>query len=138
MKVDYSNLGKAIARRRIELGLTQAKLAEICELSASYIGCIERADRKISLDSLVTLCYALDVSPNWLLYESLPDDAFGDLLDTPLKLREPDLTLRNTLTNWYFADLPDESLLSDPPVTVGQLSKLEFTLLGEDFPLRNN
>lgn len=133
MMVDYINFGKAVARRRIALGLTQEQLAELCGLSAGYIGCIERANRKASLESLIGLCYALNVSPNWLLYESIPDDAFGDLLDTPLKLRQPDLTLRNTLSNWYFADLPDESLISETPISAAQLDRLGFTLLGEEF-----
>lgn len=134
MLVDYRKLGYAIARRRSELGLTQEKLAELCGLSPSHIGCIERADRKISVDSLVALCYALNVSPNRLLFDSLPDNIFGETLDMPLKLREPDYTLRNTLSNWYFIDEPDESMMSDPPVSTSQLAQLQFMLLGDEFP----
>lgn len=140
MKVDFSDLGRVVAERRIQLGLTQAQLAERCDLSDSYIGCIERANRKISLESLLALSKALHLSPNDLLCGSLQgfvfhdQDALTELLDKPLKLREPDYTLRNTLTNWYFADLPDESRLSDQPVSPEQLSRLQFTLLGDEFP----
>lgn len=134
MFVDYRKLGYAIALRRAELGLTQEKLAESCGLSPSYIGCIERADRKISVDSLVALCYALKVSPNHLLFDSLPGNVFDESLDVPLRLREPDYTLRNTLSNWYFVDEPDESMLSDPPFSTAQLAQLQFMLLGEEFP----
>ena len=132
--VDYVSMGRIIASRRIALGLTQEELAEHCNLSAGYIGCIERADRIISLNSLILICCALNISPNDLLRDSLPDTLFMDHLDTPLKLREPDLTLRNTLSNWYLADQPDESQLSDVPVTSSQLSKLEFMFLDQEFP----
>lgn len=108
--------------------------AELCDLSSGYIGDIERADRYPSLQVIVSLCYALDVTPNILLYESLPEGVFDDLLDTPLSLRQPDRTLRNTLTNWYFADLPDESGIGEPPVTSEQLSRLQFRLLGDEMP----
>ena len=134
MKVDYRGLGRTVAKRRIELGMTQEQLAEFCGLSASYIGCIERANRKASLDTLIELCFALNVSPNHLLSDSLPDDFFFEYLDTPLKLREPDYTLRNTLSNWFLAELPDESMQSDVPVSSVQLSQLQFTLLGEELP----
>lgn len=134
MLVDYKKLGFAISYRRIELGLTQEKLAELCNLSPSHIGCIERADRKISVESLVALCCALEISPNRLLIDSLPDHVLNESLDAPLKLREPDYTLRNTLSNWYLVDDPDESMMSDPPVSSSQLAQLKFMLLGEDFP----
>jgi len=137
MFVDYKKLGYAIAYRRAELGLTQEKLAELCNLSPSHIGCIERANRKISVDSLVALCCALNTSPDRLLIDSLPDHIFDKSLDVPLKLREPDYTLRNTLSNWYLADEPDESMMSDLPVSTSQLAQLQFMLLGEDFPKFN-
>ncbi|MBR5288758.1 MAG: helix-turn-helix transcriptional regulator [Clostridia bacterium] len=132
--VDYVSLGKNIRKYRHEKHYTQEQLAERCFLSSGYIGDIERADRIPSLQVLLSICYELDVSPNRLLYESLPEDVFGELLDRPLKLRQPDRTLRNTLTNWYFADLPDESRMGEPPVTSEQLSRLQFTLLGDEMP----
>ena len=132
--VDYVSLGQNIRKHRLEMNLTQEQLAEKASLSSGYIGDIERADRIPSLQALLGICYSLEVSPNLLLFESLPEDMFGELLDRPLTLRQPDTTLRNTLTNWYFADLPDESMIGEPPVTPEQLSRLEFRLLGEDIP----
>ena len=132
--VNYRRLGYAIAFRRMNMNLTQAQLAELCGLSASYIGCMERGERKMSLDTLLSISYALQTTPNVLLSDSIDHDHLSDTLDIPLKLREPDYALRNTLSNWYFADEPDESMLSDAPVTAEDLSKLGFLLLGEDFP----
>ncbi|MBR5224068.1 MAG: helix-turn-helix transcriptional regulator [Clostridia bacterium] len=132
--VNYKKLGYAIAYRRLQLNLTQEQLAELCGLSASYIGCMERGDRKMSLDTLLSISHALRTTPNVLLSDSIDQEQLTDTLDIPLKLREPDYALRNTLSNWYLADEPDESMLSDCPVTAEDLAKLGFLLLGEDFP----
>lgn len=132
--LDYISLGQNIRKYRLKKGYTQEKLAELCELSSGYIGDLERADRTPSLQVIISICYALEVSPNLLLYESLPEDMFSELLDTPLELRSPDRTLRNTLTNWYFADLPDESQIGEPPVTREQLSHLQFASLDDKMP----
>ena len=132
-QIDYFKLGRWVAYYRSVRRYTQEQLAELCDLSPSYIGCIERGDRKMSLEVLVSLSRTLKVTPNMLLQDSLPEIVSDELLDTPLILRQPDYTLRNTLSNWYFDDLPDESMLSDPPISFTQLENLGFTLLGEDF-----
>ena len=36
--IDYTALGKRIKEKRIEKGLTQEQLGELCELSAAHIG----------------------------------------------------------------------------------------------------
>ena len=131
-RVDYKRLGYAIAYRRLQFHLTQEQLAELCGLSPGFIGCMERGDRKMSLDTLLSVSHALRTTPNDLLRDSI--DHENDILDTPLKLREPDYMLRNTLSNWYLADTPDESLLSDTPVSSDDIARLGFMLLGEDFP----
>ncbi len=132
--VDYVSLGQNIRKYRLQMHLTQEQLAEKVSLSSGYIGDIERADRILSVQAMLDICRALEVSPNHLLYESIPKELLEELLDRPLTLRHPDTTLRNTLTNWYFADLPDESMIGEPPVTSEQLSRLEFSLLGDDMP----
>ena len=136
-QIDYFKLGRWVAYYRTVRRYTQEQLAELCDLSPSYIGCIERGDRKMSLEVLVALSRSLNVTPNMLLKDSLPEIMPDELLDTPLILRQPDYTLRNTLSNWYFDDLPDESLMSDEPISFAKLEHLGFTLLGEDFSALN-
>ena len=51
--------------------MTQEQLAEKLQLSTSFLGHIERGTRKASLETLIALCNALDVSPNYLLARSL-------------------------------------------------------------------
>lgn len=69
--VDYKDLGKRVKALRRQMHLTQEQLAEKLGLSASFLGHIERGTRAASLDTVVALCNALDVSPEYLLRASL-------------------------------------------------------------------
>lgn len=74
--MDYINLGKRIREERLKLNLTQEQLAEYVEISASYIGQIERGERNLTLDTLVRIANRLKVSIDYLLKDSvvLDDD----------------------------------------------------------------
>lgn len=71
--IDYKALGKRIQLKRKEKHLTQEQLSEICDLSAAHIGHIERGTRILSVDVLVKLAKALDVSLDYLLFDSITD-----------------------------------------------------------------
>ncbi len=43
MALDYTQIGKRIAKRRKELKLTQAKVAELADIGEKYLSSIERA-----------------------------------------------------------------------------------------------
>ena len=60
---------KKVRLRRYELGLTQEQLAERANFHVNYIGGIERSERNVSIESLVTLAKALEISPKDLLPE---------------------------------------------------------------------
>ena len=70
----YKGLGKRIKQQRILAKMTQEKLAEKVGISLSFLGHIERGTRKASLDTLVKISNALEVSPDLLLQDSLTDD----------------------------------------------------------------
>ena len=53
------------------LRLTQEALAEKVEVSTSYIGHIERGQKRCSLETLVSIAGALGVTPDLLLRDSL-------------------------------------------------------------------
>lgn len=57
--IDYSRIAAQVKDARKKAGLTQAKLAEICGYSTSYIANIETNKVKLSLPVLVTLCVEL-------------------------------------------------------------------------------
>lgn len=65
--MDYVLLGKRVRIRRTVLELTQEGLAEKIGVSTSFIGHIERGSRKLSVETLYSLCVALDVSADFLI-----------------------------------------------------------------------
>ncbi|KLU65583.1 MULTISPECIES: helix-turn-helix transcriptional regulator [Desulfosporosinus] len=60
-------VGKNIKLFRQTKGLTQERLAELVNVSSSYIGYLERGLRSPSLDLLARIGTALDVEPTVLL-----------------------------------------------------------------------
>lgn len=80
--MDYGKLGKRIREERTHQYTTQEQLAEAVELSAVYIGQIERGERKLSLDTLVKIANVLHVSIESLLRNSLEHNT--EMLDNEL------------------------------------------------------
>ena len=68
--MDYVALGARIKNKRLEQNLTQEQLAEKVELSAVYIGQIERGERTMTIDTLVKLANSLNSSIEELLKDS--------------------------------------------------------------------
>lgn len=58
----YKKLGANIKKRRIELGLTQQELADRMEMSLNFVGKIEVAFSKPSLDTVILIAQALETS----------------------------------------------------------------------------
>ncbi|MCI1693400.1 helix-turn-helix domain-containing protein [Aneurinibacillus aneurinilyticus] len=69
--MDYKLLGSRIRKKRLQLKLTQEKLAEIIGISNSYMGQIERGERILSLETLIKLANALGVTVDFLLQDSI-------------------------------------------------------------------
>ena len=60
-------LGEAIRKKRLQLGLSQERLAEKAGLHWTYIGGIERGERNVSLLNIVKIARALGATPSRLL-----------------------------------------------------------------------
>lgn len=73
MTVNYQDLGLRVRDARKAKHLTQEQLAEKVGISASFMGHIERGTRIASIDTLVSLCNVLEVSPCLLLGASLSE-----------------------------------------------------------------
>ena len=71
MEIDYPALGKRIKAFRREAGLSQALLAEFIDVSPQYISHIETARKKASLEMLVRIANALDVTLDQLIADNL-------------------------------------------------------------------
>ena len=68
------NIAQNLRKYRKERGLTQEQLAEKIDMSASFLGHIERGSRVASLETLVKICNVLDTNPGFLLAASLTCD----------------------------------------------------------------
>lgn len=69
--VDYKRLGENIAQTRRAQNLSQERLAELADITATNLSHIERGKIKTSIETLVAIANALGVTPNDLLCDSL-------------------------------------------------------------------
>ena len=66
--MNFKDIGARIRARRKKLELTQEKLAEKTGLTDTYIGAIERATSTCSIQTLVKIAEALNLSMDFLLF----------------------------------------------------------------------
>ena len=71
--MDYEKLGTRVRQQRVLNRMTQEQLAEKAGVSSSFIGHIERGEKKASVETIVALCNAMSISPSVLLQDSLSD-----------------------------------------------------------------
>ena len=68
--MDYVKLGEKIKKERMRNRLTQEMLAEMADITSSYVGQIERGERKVTLSKLVRIANVLNVSVDYLLSDT--------------------------------------------------------------------
>ena len=59
--------GKRVKRRRQEQELTQEQLAERADMDCGYLSSIERGTRNLSFEMILSIAWALKVSPKELM-----------------------------------------------------------------------
>lgn len=69
--MSLENLGKRIREERIKQGLTQEQLAEKADISLNFMSLIENG-KNMSVQTLVNLSNALNVSIDCLLHDNIP------------------------------------------------------------------
>ncbi|MBQ9199157.1 MAG: helix-turn-helix transcriptional regulator [Lachnospiraceae bacterium] len=74
--VDYSLIGRRVRYYRTLRNLTQANLAEIVGVADNYISMIESGYKKASLETLVAICNALNITMDVLLMDNLKSKYF--------------------------------------------------------------
>lgn len=82
MKVDYVSLGKRIKHIREKAKMSQLELADKSGLSRSFVGRMELGAYNASLDSVVAVANALEVSIEELLVDSV--DVTGSIKDSEI------------------------------------------------------
>lgn len=94
--MDFIGIGQRIKARRLEMKLTQERLAELTNLTDTYIGAIERATSKCSLETIVAIAKTLDLDMNYLIFGVTSkniDSIFSQTLDK-IPLNKKDLYIK--------------------------------------------
>lgn len=78
-ELDYTKIGMRIRQARKSKRWSQEELAKRCGISMPFLGHIERGTRKMSLETLVSLCRELDMDADELLW-GIPNASDGALL----------------------------------------------------------
>ena len=109
--MDYKRLGTRIREERKRLNLTQAQLAEDIDISDTYMGAIERGERSLTLDTLVSLVNRLGVTVDYLLADSVSDtdsnimEQFKQIMDRqPLERKQMAINVLRTIFSYFTED----------------------------------
>ena len=102
MELDYTEIGKRIARRRKELGLKQAEVCERAGINDKYLSCIERATSIPSLEVVMRLALALDTTPDEFLTGSIryEGDQWRDVAELLRSMNADKLKLAKSFLIW--------------------------------------
>lgn len=102
MELDYTEIGRRIARRRKELGLRQIEVCERAGINDKYLSCIERASSIPSLEVIMKLALALDTTPDEFLTGSIryETDEWRDVAELMRGMNPKQLNLAKSFLTW--------------------------------------
>ncbi len=101
MDLDYKEIGQRIARRRKELGLRQAQVSEMADISDPYLSNIERAISIPSTEVIMRLAAALDTTPDeFLVGTSRRAGDWRDVAELLRPMSPRELELARGLLTW--------------------------------------
>ena len=101
MELDYSEIGKRIARRRKKLGLKQSVVEERAELSYKYLSSIERAISIPSIEVIMRLALALDTTPDeFLVGTARTEERWKDIAQRLLTMDDSQLDMAESFLTW--------------------------------------
>lgn len=72
MKDNLKYIGENIRSIRRSKNLTIDSLSEIVDISPSFLGTIERGESSLSVETLINICKALNVSSDYIILENNP------------------------------------------------------------------
>lgn len=96
------HIGKICQQYRIKNNLTQNQVAEITGLEPRHISQIERGMSKGSIDTLIKLCNAYQITPDIILYDLLDDNVKNTVSIYEEKFKR--LSKRDKESILYFID----------------------------------
>lgn len=81
MDINYQKLGMRIKKSRENMGLSQESFSEKADLSTTHISNIENGNSKVSLNSILTIANVLNVTVDFLLRDSIINQANAVKID---------------------------------------------------------
>lgn len=99
MVIDYALVGRRIAEHRKQQKMTQEKLAEKAEISSNYLSHIETSRSIPSLETVVAICDALQITPDAILIGATTTQNNYMLSDMEKKLAQCTDTERRIVMN---------------------------------------
>jgi len=70
-KMDLKSMGRKIKEQRIKNNMSQEKLAELVDVTPSYISNLESGNRSASLKTTLDIVNVLNMSFDYLMFESM-------------------------------------------------------------------
>lgn len=102
MELDYKQIGRHIARRRKELGMTQAEVEERADMAYKYLSSVERGVSIPSTELIMRLAVVLDTTPDEFLVGSVRrhDEVWKDVAEKLRGLDPKQLELADRFITW--------------------------------------
>lgn len=102
MELDYTLIGQRVARCRKRRKFTQAKLAELADVSEQYISNIEHARSIPSTEVIMRLAIALDTTPDEFLMGTARhgSERWKDIAERLRVLDDKQLDLAESFLAW--------------------------------------
>ncbi len=102
MDLDYSEIGRRIARRRRELGLKQSVVEERADIGFKYLSNIECGYSIPSTEVIMRLAIALDTTPDEFLVGTArhEDDEWKNVAELLRPMNDKQLKLARSLLKW--------------------------------------
>ena len=102
MELDYTLIGKRIAKRRKQLGLKQSTVEERADIGYKYLSGIERAVSIPSTEVIMRLAAALDTTPDEFLVGTARQEGeeWKNVAQLLRPMDEKQLALARSLLTW--------------------------------------
>ena len=101
MELDYTEIGRRIARRRKKLRLKQSDVEERADLSYKYLSNIERGISIPSTEVIMRLAQALDTTPDeFLVGTSRSEERWQDIAQRLRLMDEKKLDMAESFLAW--------------------------------------
>lgn len=93
--MNYKEIGQRIYNERQKYNLTREQFAELIDLSTTFVGQIERGEKKMGLESLIRISEILHVSLDYLVNgqsKQTSNESIDELYDLIQRCSEKEIT----------------------------------------------